>query len=48
MTCVDPGASLIEIARAKFAGSESVRFEVASFEEWPSFDDSVRQRRRMA
>jgi SAM-dependent methyltransferase len=31
---VDPGASLIELARKKFAGSAAVRFEAATFEEW--------------
>ena len=34
VTGVDPCASLIAIARSKFAGSEWVRFEMASFEEW--------------
>ena len=31
---VDPGASLIELARQKFARSAAVRFEEAAFEEW--------------
>lgn len=35
VTAVDPGGSLIEIARRRFANSPTVRFAVASFEEWP-------------
>ena len=35
VTAVDPGASLVEIARRKFADSSRVRFAVASFEDWP-------------
>ncbi len=34
VTGVDPGASLLALARAKFVESETVRFEMASFEEW--------------
>jgi SAM-dependent methyltransferase len=34
VTGVDPGWSLIELARSKFVGSAAARFEVASFEEW--------------
>ncbi len=35
VTGVDPGASLIDIARNKFTGVHAARFEVATFEEWP-------------
>jgi hypothetical protein len=31
---VDPGASLLELAREKFAGSAAVRFDASTFEEW--------------
>jgi SAM-dependent methyltransferase len=34
VTGVDPGESLIELARSKYVGSAVVRFELASFEEW--------------
>lgn len=34
VTGVDPGASLAAVAREKFAGVDTVRFEVAPFEEW--------------
>ena len=34
VTGVDPGASLVEIARERFASSASTRFEVATFERW--------------
>jgi SAM-dependent methyltransferase len=36
VTGIDPGASLIELARSKFTGLDSVRFEVTSFEDWDS------------
>lgn len=36
ITAVDPGGSLVALAREKFAGSASIRFEVTSFEEWAS------------
>ena len=32
VTGVDPGAALVELARANFAGSGSARFEVSTFE----------------
>jgi len=32
---VDPGPSLVALARRKFANSSQVQFVVASFEEWP-------------
>ncbi len=34
VTGVDPGASLIGLAREKFIGAELVRFEVSTFEQW--------------
>jgi SAM-dependent methyltransferase len=34
VTGVDPGASLVELARSKFAGLSSARFELSTFEEW--------------
>jgi ubiquinone/menaquinone biosynthesis C-methylase UbiE len=38
VTGVDPGAALVDLARNKFVGSSTIRFEVASFEEWPLDD----------
>jgi SAM-dependent methyltransferase len=35
VTGIDPGASLVGLARQKFKASDAVRFEVAAFEEWP-------------
>jgi SAM-dependent methyltransferase len=32
---IDPGAALIDVTRQKFVGAPNVRFEIASFEEWP-------------
>jgi SAM-dependent methyltransferase len=34
VTGVDPGAALVDLARAKFVGLGSVRFEVSTFEDW--------------
>jgi ubiquinone/menaquinone biosynthesis C-methylase UbiE len=38
VTGVDPGASLLDLARQKFSGSAAVRFEASTFEEWPLED----------
>jgi SAM-dependent methyltransferase len=35
---VDPGESLIDLARQKFSGSARVRFEASTFEQWPLED----------
>jgi ubiquinone/menaquinone biosynthesis C-methylase UbiE len=35
VTGIDPGASLVGLARDKFLASKAVRFEVTTFEEWP-------------
>ncbi len=35
LTAIDPGASLVDLARRKFANSSKVQFAVVSFEEWP-------------
>jgi SAM-dependent methyltransferase len=35
---LDPGASLLDLARQKFAGSARVRFEASTFEQWPLED----------
>jgi SAM-dependent methyltransferase len=32
---IDPGGALIDVAHRKFIGAPNVRFEIASFEEWP-------------
>ena len=34
VTGVDPGAALVDLARAKFAGLSSARFEASAFEDW--------------
>jgi SAM-dependent methyltransferase len=39
-TAIDPGPSLIELARQKFANAPTVRFAVASFEEWPLIEQT--------
>jgi SAM-dependent methyltransferase len=35
VVAIDPGAALVDIARQKFKELPNVRFEVASFENWP-------------
>jgi SAM-dependent methyltransferase len=42
ITAIDPGPSLVEIARHRFGNSPSVRFAVASFEDWPLEPDCFR------
>jgi len=40
ITAIDPGPSLVDLARQKFANLPKVQFVVASFEEWPLIDQT--------
>ena len=42
ITAIDPGPSLVDIARQRFGNSPNVRFAVASFEDWPLEPDCFR------
>lgn len=35
IVATDPGTALVDVARQKFISVPNVRFEIASFEEWP-------------
>jgi SAM-dependent methyltransferase len=42
ITAIDPGSSLVEIARHRLGSPPNVRFAVASFEDWPLEPDCFR------